>query len=81
MVKDSSDRVNRVHEQASKAADAGDIRDDRLARIGARMSSKRRLAVRQIDSAPFRRDLRNWFVGHVIEAEGVREACSPTLDA
>ena len=29
--------------------------------------------VRQIDSAPLVSDLRNWFVGHVIAAEGVRE--------
>jgi len=33
------------------------------ARVGARMSPKQRLAVRQIDSAPFLSDLRNWFVG------------------
>ncbi len=37
------------------------------------MSPKQRLAVRQIDSAPLLSDLRNWFVGHVIAAEGVRE--------
>ena len=43
------------------------------ARVGARMSPKQRLAVRQIDSAPFLSDLRNWFVGRVIAAEGVGE--------
>jgi hypothetical protein len=37
------------------------------------MSPKQRLAVRQIDSEPLLSDLRNWFVGHVIAAEGVRE--------
>jgi hypothetical protein len=37
------------------------------------MSPKQRLAVRQIDSAPFLSDLRNWFVGRVIAAKGVRE--------
>jgi hypothetical protein len=37
------------------------------------MSPKQRLAVRQIDSAPLLSDLRNWLVGHVIAAEGVRE--------
>src|SRR5437868_610457 len=45
-----------------------------VARVGARMSPKQRLAVRQVDSAPLLSDLRNWFVGHVITAEGVREA-------
>ena len=43
------------------------------ARVGAGMSPKQRLAVRQIDSAPFLSDLRNWFVGRVIAAEGVGE--------
>jgi hypothetical protein len=37
------------------------------------MSPKQRLAVRQIDSAPLLGDLRNWFAGHVIAAEGARE--------
>ncbi|HZC58202.1 MAG TPA: hypothetical protein VE396_19465 [Xanthobacteraceae bacterium] len=37
------------------------------------MSPKQSLAVRQIDSAPLLSDLRNWFVGHVIAAEDVRE--------
>jgi hypothetical protein len=32
-----------------------------MARGGARMSPKQRLAVRQIDSAPLLSDLRNWF--------------------
>ena len=32
-----------------------------MARVGARMSPKQRLAVRQIDSAPLLSDLRNWF--------------------
>jgi len=32
-----------------------------MARVGARMSPKQRLAVRQIDSAPLVSDLRNWF--------------------
>ena len=32
-----------------------------LARVGARMSPKQRLAIRQIDSAPLVSDLRNWF--------------------
>jgi hypothetical protein len=44
-----------------------------MARVGTRMSPKQRLAVRQIDSAPLLSDLRNWFVGHVIVAEGVWE--------
>jgi len=43
------------------------------ARVGAGTSPKQRLAVRQIDGAPFLSDLRNWFVGHVIAAEGVRD--------
>jgi len=32
-----------------------------MARVGARMSPKQRLAVRRIDSAPLLSDLRNWF--------------------
>ena len=44
-----------------------------MARVGARMSPKQRLAVRQIDSAPLLSGLRNWFVGHVIAAQGVWE--------
>jgi hypothetical protein len=32
-----------------------------MARVGARTSPRRRLAVRQIDSAPLLSDLRNWF--------------------
>jgi hypothetical protein len=72
-VKDSSDRVNRVHGRASNAAEASDARHDRYARVGARMSPKQRLGTRQIDSAPLLSDLRNWFVGHVIAAEGVRD--------
>jgi hypothetical protein len=32
-----------------------------MARVGARMSPKLRLAVRQIDSTPLLSDLRNWF--------------------
>jgi hypothetical protein len=32
-----------------------------MARVGARMSPKQRLAVRPIDGAPFLSDLRNWF--------------------
>jgi len=32
-----------------------------MARVGAKMSPKRRLAVRQFDSAPLLSDLRNWF--------------------
>jgi hypothetical protein len=32
-----------------------------MAHVGARMSLKQRLAVRQIDSAPLLSDLRNWF--------------------
>ncbi len=32
-----------------------------MARVGARMSPKQRLAVRQSDSAPLVSDLRNWF--------------------
>jgi hypothetical protein len=43
-----------------------------LARVGARMSPKQRLAVRHMDSAPLLSDLRNWFVGRVAAAEGVR---------
>jgi hypothetical protein len=72
-VKDSSDKVNRVHGHASNAAEVNEVRHHRQARVGARMSPKQRLAVRQIDSAPLLSDLRNWFVGDVIAAEGVRE--------
>jgi hypothetical protein len=61
MVKDSSDRVNRVHGRASNAAEAAMPGMIGMARVGARMSPKQRLAVRQIDSAPLLGDLRNWF--------------------
>jgi hypothetical protein len=60
-VKDSSEKVNRMHGRAGNAAEAGEVRRDRQARVGARMSPKQRLAVRQIDSAPLLSDLRNWF--------------------
>ena len=60
-VNDSSDRVNRVHGQAGKASGARMSGMIGLARAGAQMSPTRRLAVRQIDSAPLPSDLRNWF--------------------
>jgi hypothetical protein len=44
-----------------------------MARVGARMSPKRRLAVRQIDSAPLLSGQRNWFVVHASAVDGVRE--------
>src|ERR1700730_1235476 len=52
MVKDSSERVNRVQGRASNAAESSDARHDRYDARWCTNEPEQRLAVCQIDSAP-----------------------------